>query len=173
MAQGRDERTYKKNRQLFSHKNVNIKLDFFIHCYIKLTHLCNPSSQENQKFKVICYMPSNISIYLFKNQTSLWLQSTVLSVLTELQADLELTSFSFFSCFLFVCLFVLFCFLFVFRDRVSLCSSWLSWNSLCRPGWPRTQESSCLCLPSAGIKGMCHHCLARLTFNFGLIIGKT
>jgi hypothetical protein len=32
---------------------------------------------------------------------------------------------------------------------------------LCRPGWPRTQKSSCLCLPSAGIKGMHHHCLAR------------
>jgi hypothetical protein len=29
---------------------------------------------------------------------------------------------------------------------------WLSWNSLCRPGWPRTQKSTCLCLPSAGIK---------------------
>jgi hypothetical protein len=30
---------------------------------------------------------------------------------------------------------------------------WLSWNSLCRPGWPQTQKSTCLCLPSAGIKG--------------------
>ena len=30
---------------------------------------------------------------------------------------------------------------------------WLSWNSLCRPGWPRTH----LCLPSAEIKGMCSH----------------
>jgi hypothetical protein len=38
--------------------------------------------------------------------------------------------------------------------------SWLSWNSLCRPGWPQTQKSACLCLPSAGIKGVCHHCLA-------------
>jgi hypothetical protein len=34
---------------------------------------------------------------------------------------------------------------------------WLSWNSLCRPGWPRTQKSACLCLPSAGIKGMRQH----------------
>jgi hypothetical protein len=34
---------------------------------------------------------------------------------------------------------------------------WLSWNSLCRPGWPRTQKSTCLCLPSAGIKGVCLH----------------
>jgi hypothetical protein len=33
---------------------------------------------------------------------------------------------------------------------------WLS----CRPGWPRTQKSTCLCLPSAGIKGMHHHCPA-------------
>jgi hypothetical protein len=36
----------------------------------------------------------------------------------------------------------------------------LSWNSLCRPGWPRTQKSACLCLPSAGIKGVCHYCPA-------------
>jgi hypothetical protein len=39
---------------------------------------------------------------------------------------------------------------------------WLSWNSLCRPGWPQTQRSTCLCLPSAGIKGVRHH--ARLQF---------
>jgi hypothetical protein len=38
---------------------------------------------------------------------------------------------------------------------------WLSWNSLCRPGWPPTQKFACLCLPSAGIKGVCHH--TRLT----------
>jgi hypothetical protein len=39
--------------------------------------------------------------------------------------------------------------------------SWLSWNSLCRPGWPQTQKPTCLCLPSAGIKGVRHHCLAN------------
>ena len=33
--------------------------------------------------------------------------------------------------------------------------------SLCRPGWPRTQKSACLCLPSAGIKDICHHCPAK------------
>jgi hypothetical protein len=33
----------------------------------------------------------------------------------------------------------------------------MSWNSLCRPGWPRTQKSAWLCLPNAGIKGVCHH----------------
>ncbi|GAB1296739.1 Oxysterol-binding protein [Apodemus speciosus] len=38
-----------------------------------------------------------------------------------------------------------------------LCAPWLSWNSLCRPGCPRTQKSTCLCLPSAGIKGGRHH----------------
>jgi hypothetical protein len=43
-------------------------------------------------------------------------------------------------------------------------SPWLSWNSLCRPGWLQTQKSICLCLPSAGIKGMCHHC--RVTHIF-------
>jgi hypothetical protein len=34
---------------------------------------------------------------------------------------------------------------------------WLSWISLCRPGWPQTHKPTCLCLPSAGIKGVCHH----------------
>ena len=42
--------------------------------------------------------------------------------------------------------------------------SWLSCNSLCRPGWPWTQKSTCLCLPSAGIKGVYHHCSAANTF---------
>jgi hypothetical protein len=53
------------------------------------------------------------------------------------------------------------CFLFCFC--FCCCSSrqgfsvwpWLSWNSLCRPGWPPTQKSACLCLPSAKIKGSC------------------
>jgi hypothetical protein len=30
-----------------------------------------------------------------------------------------------------------------------------------RPTWSRTQKSACLCLPSAGIKGVPHHCPAR------------
>jgi hypothetical protein len=54
---------------------------------------------------------------------------------------------------------------------------WLSWNSLCRPGWSQTQKSTCLCLPSAGIKG--HHCLALryilnhpwICIEFDLILG--
>jgi hypothetical protein len=58
----------------------------------------------------------------------------------------------------FVCLFV--CLFLCFQDRVSLYSPWLSWNSLCRPGWPRTQKSTCLCLPSARTKGVHHHCPA-------------
>jgi hypothetical protein len=54
--------------------------------------------------------------------------------------------------------FSLYCFIFcflVFFSRQGF--SVLSWNSLCRPGWPQTQKSTCLCLSSAGIKGMCHH----------------
>jgi hypothetical protein len=43
---------------------------------------------------------------------------------------------------------------------------WLSWNSLCRPGWPGTQKSACLCLPSAGIKGVRHHHPAFFFFFF-------
>jgi hypothetical protein len=61
--------------------------------------------------------------------------------------------FFIYFCFLFVFVFVL---VLVFWDRVSL-QPWLSWNSLCRPGWPRTQKFTCLCLPSAGNKGVCHH----------------
>jgi hypothetical protein len=38
---------------------------------------------------------------------------------------------------------------------------WLSWNSLCRPGWPGTQRSACLCLLSPGIKGVHHHTQLR------------
>jgi hypothetical protein len=58
-------------------------------------------------------------------------------------------------CFSFLGCFVLFCFVFL-RQGFSV-YPWLSWNSLCRPGWPRTQKSACLCLPSAGIKGVCYH----------------
>jgi hypothetical protein len=42
----------------------------------------------------------------------------------------------------------------------------LSYNSLCRPGCPWTQKSACLCLSSAGIKGVHYHCPANLSiFN--------
>jgi hypothetical protein len=49
-----------------------------------------------------------------------------------------------------VCLFVCF-------EAEFLCVPQLSWNLFCRPGWLRTQRSVCLCLPSARIKGKCHH----------------
>jgi hypothetical protein len=59
-----------------------------------------------------------------------------------------------------------FCILFglvlVFFETGFLFVAWLSWNSLCRPGWPQTQKSTCLCLPSAGIKGVSHHCPAKI-----------
>jgi hypothetical protein len=45
----------------------------------------------------------------------------------------------------FVCLFVCF----VFWDKVSLCSPGCP-GTHCRPGWPRTQKSVCLCLPNVG-----------------------
>lgn len=32
---------------------------------------------------------------------------------------------------------------------------------LCRPGYPQTQISTCLCLLCIGIKGMCHHPVKR------------
>jgi hypothetical protein len=74
-------------------------------------------------------------------------------------------SFNFlFFYFYFICLFVCL-FVCLFRDRASLYSpAWLSWNSLCRPGWPWTQKSACLCLPSTRIKGVRHHHLAFFLF---------
>jgi hypothetical protein len=58
-----------------------------------------------------------------------------------------------------------FCFLllfiyFVFLRQCFSVQPWLSWNSLCRPGWPQTQKSTCLCPPGGGIKGVRHHCPA-------------
>jgi hypothetical protein len=62
---------------------------------------------------------------------------------------------------------------FFFQDRVSLYS----------PGCPGTQKSTCLCLPSAGIKGVCHHTwlvpdffseengYIAITMNFSLFSG--
>jgi hypothetical protein len=47
---------------------------------------------------------------------------------------------------LYVCLFV--CFVFVFQDRVSL------YSSLCRPGWPRIQKSTCLPPPTPPVLGL-------------------
>jgi hypothetical protein len=44
---------------------------------------------------------------------------------------------------------------------------WLFWNSLCRPDWPRTQKSACLCLPSAWIKGVRHHPAFLFVFETG------
>ena len=47
----------------------------------------------------------------------------------------------------------------VFQDMVSLCSpSWPETHSVDQAGFKLS--STCLCLPSAGIKGVCHHLLA-------------
>ena len=47
----------------------------------------------------------------------------------------------------------------------------LSWNSRCRPGWPRTQKFAWLCLPNAGIKGMRHHTqLGFISYMNGITI---
>ncbi|GAB1300996.1 H-2 class I histocompatibility antigen, D-K alpha chain [Apodemus speciosus] len=43
------------------------------------------------------------------------------------------------------------------RNRGFLCVALAVLEPLCRPGWPRTQKSACLCLPSAGITGVHHH----------------
>jgi hypothetical protein len=58
---------------------------------------------------------------------------------------------------LFFCFVVVVVLVVVVLRQVFSVYTWLSWNSLFRTGWPRTQKSSCLCLPSAGIKGVRHH----------------
>ena len=64
----------------------------------------------------------------------------------------------FFVClFVFVFVFCLFVCLFVFPSQGFSVYSWLSWTAFCRPGWPRTKKSACLCLPSYGIKCVRHH----------------
>lgn len=66
--------------------------------------------------------------------------------------------FSFVFCFIFV-------FVFVFEDSVFLgCPG----NPLCRVGWPQIQRPACLCLPRAGITGICHHCPASNRVNLNM-----
>jgi hypothetical protein len=50
----------------------------------------------------------------------------------------------------FIKILIFFFFFFFLRQGFSV-YPWLSWDSLCRPDWPQTQKSSCLCLPCAGI----------------------
>jgi hypothetical protein len=51
------------------------------------------------------------------------------------------------------------------QDRVSLCSS--GCPGMCsKPGWPRIQRFTCLCLLSAGIKGMSRHYLYLALLSF-------
>jgi hypothetical protein len=57
-----------------------------------------------------------------------------------------------------------FCFLFfVFRDRVSLYSPGCPGTHFVDQAGLELRNIACLCLPSAGIKGVCHH--ARLCFS--------
>ena len=55
------------------------------------------------------------------------------------------------------CFTSLFIYFFFLWQGVSLCCPDCP-GTLCRSGWPWTQTSACLCLLSAGIKGMRHHC---------------
>jgi hypothetical protein len=59
---------------------------------------------------------------------------------------------------------VLYFFFFFFSKQVFSVQFWQSWNSPYRPGWPRTQKSACLCLPSAGIKSVQQHWQGQITY---------
>jgi hypothetical protein len=49
---------------------------------------------------------------------------------------------------------------------------WLSWTSVCR-GWPQTQRSACLCLPSARLKACTvSSLLLWASFMFSVLIGN-
>jgi hypothetical protein len=43
-------------------------------------------------------------------------------------------------------------FLFLFLKQGFSVYPWLSWNLLCRSGWPKIKRSTCLCFERAGIK---------------------
>jgi hypothetical protein len=61
--------------------------------------------------------------------------------------------------------FFVFCFVLFFQDRVSLYSPGCPGTHFVdQAGLDRTQKSACLCLPSAGIKGVRHHCPATAHF---------
>jgi hypothetical protein len=77
----------------------------------------------------------------------------------------DLTVFPFFLSFLFF-FFLFFCFFLGGGCRVSL------YSSGCRPGWPRTQKSACLCLPSAGIKGVRHYAWPSCSFLIPLEVAE-
>jgi hypothetical protein len=81
---------------------------------------------------------------------------------------ISLVGFGVLFCFVLFC-FVLFCFV-LLRQGFSV-YSWLSWNSLCKPGWPQTRRSAWLCLLSAGIKGVLHQCLF-VCLSVCLILGS-
>jgi hypothetical protein len=48
-------------------------------------------------------------------------------------------------------------YIYIYLRQVFSVEPWLSWTSLYRPGYPQTQKSTCLCLPSAGFNGVHHH----------------
>ena len=76
-------------------------------------------------------------------RTTLWGQFSLPTFMWVLGVQSRLSCFLLFS-------------LFIYRNRMSLCSS--CWNTLCIPGWPRTQRSPCLCfLLSTRIKGVRPH----------------
>jgi hypothetical protein len=118
--------------------------------YVKLIHTwvwpCTPLSTILGKWKRKDREITVILIYM-KNLKSVW-------ATWDPSNDLFIHLFIY----LFIYLFIL-----VFWDRVSLCSPGYP-GTHSRPGWPRTQKSACLCLPSAGIKGMRHHCLPPSNF---------
>ena len=61
------------------------------------------------------------------------------------------------------CMFILFC----FSESGFFCRVLAILElSFCRPGWPQTQTSTCLCLLSAGIKVMCHYHLATAHIQY-------
>lgn len=60
-------------------------------------------------------------------------------------------------------------FLLLFQDRISLCISSCPRNhSVIFPS--NSQRSTCLCLPSAGIKGMCHYMAWPIAFCLFLFV---
>jgi hypothetical protein len=90
----------------------------------------------------ICiYIYIYIYLWLFCHLNRLFLINVVVLFIASANLGLKYT-------------FLFFSFLFFFLFKTGFL--WRSGNSLCRPGWPRTQKSTYL--QSAGTKVVCHHC---------------
>ena len=128
----------------------SLKMSF--HCYISYKHMSVQRTLFKQSHLIFIasiyhVLSRYFCFYILRVNCLYSYFGYIVYTVWQLPTHLFNSSLRFFSC--------------LSRQGFSVQLWSLSWNLLCRPGWPRIQRSTCLCLPSAGIKGMHHHCQAR------------